>query len=107
MSTREKIEELLEASKDGTISTSQVTEAGLHRGILQEYVKNGEMYRFGRGLYVLRGEECDKEILKEIRESDTLRKLWEKYRREYDYAKDISFEDTCNTVQEIMKAIML
>ena len=53
MSTREKIEELLEASKDGTISTSQVTEAGLHRGILQEYVKNGEMYRFGRGLYVL------------------------------------------------------
>ena len=47
------------------------------------------------------------EILKEIRESDTLRKLWEKYRREYDYAKDISFEDTCNTVQEIMKAIIL
>ena len=46
-------------------------------------------------------------ILKEIRESDTLRKLWEKYRREYDYAKDISFEDTCNTVQEIMKAIIL
>ena len=63
-------------------------------------------------LYALRGEECDKEtlrqalgtdnkkcaaaerflrtnmeILKEIRESDTLRKLWEKYRREYDYAK--------------------
>ena len=33
----------------GTISTSQVTEAGLHRGILQEYVKSGEMYRFGRG----------------------------------------------------------
>jgi len=82
-------------------------------------------------LYALRGEECDKEtlrqalerttkkrgsgailtdymeILKEIRESDTLRKLWEKYRREYDYAKDISFEDTCNTVQEIMNAIML
>ena len=53
MTTREKIEELLEASKDGTISTSQVTEAGLHRGILQEYVKSGEMYRFGRGLYVL------------------------------------------------------
>lgn len=40
------------------------------------------------------------EILREIRESDTLRKLWEKYRREYDYAKDISFEDTCNTVSE-------
>ena len=81
-------------------------------------------------LYALRGEECDKEtlrqalerttkkrgseailtdymeIMKEIRESDTLRKLWEKYRREYDYAKEISFEDTCNTVQQIMNAIM-
>ena len=28
------------------------------------------------------------EIMKEIRGSDTLRKLWEKYSREYEYAKD-------------------
>ena len=41
------------------------------------------------------------EIMKEIRDSDTLRKLWEKYRREYEYAKDISFDDTCNTIQTI------
>ena len=47
------------------------------------------------------------EIMKEIRESDTLRKLWEKYSREYEYAKDISFDDTCNTIQMIMDAIML
>lgn len=64
-------------------------------------------------LYALRGAECDRatlrralerttqkrgsgmiltdypEIMKEIRESDTLRKLWEKYSREYEYAKDI------------------
>ena len=82
-------------------------------------------------LYVLRGMECSKatlrralerttqkrgsgmiltdyaEITKEIRKSDTLRRLWEKYRREYKYAKDISFEDTCNTIQTIMDAIML
>ena len=45
------------------------------------------------------------EIMKAIRESDTLRKLWEKYSREYDYAKDISFDDTCNTIQTIMDAI--
>ena len=44
---------------------------------------------------------------KEIRESDTLRKLWEKYSREYEYAKDISFDDTCNTIQTIMDAIMV
>ena len=45
-------------------------------------------------------------IIREIRESDTLRKQWEKYSREYEYAKDISFEDTCNTIQTIMDAIM-
>ena len=52
MNAKEKIEELLEASEDGTISAAQVTEAGLHRSVLQEFVKSGEMYRFGRGLYV-------------------------------------------------------
>lgn len=70
-------------------------------------------------LYALRGAECDKatlrralerttqkrgsgmiltdypEIMKEIRKSDTLRRLWEKYSREYEYAKDIAFDDTC------------
>ena len=52
MNTKKKIEELLDASADGTITAAQVTEAGLHRGVLQELVKNGEIYRFGRGLYV-------------------------------------------------------
>ena len=52
MNAKEKIEELLEASEDGTITAAQVTEAGLHRSVLQEFVKSGEMYRFGRGLYV-------------------------------------------------------
>ena len=28
------------------------------------------------------------EIMKELRESNTLRKQWEKYSREYEYAKD-------------------
>ena len=31
----------------------------------------------------------------------------EKYSREYEYAKDISFDDTCNTIQTIMDAIMV
>lgn len=52
MSTKKRIEELLESSEDGTITAAQVTEAGLHRCVLQELVKNGEIYRFGRGLYV-------------------------------------------------------
>lgn len=52
MTDKEKIKELLDASSDGTISTAQVTAAGMHRSILQEFVARGELHRFGRGLYV-------------------------------------------------------
>ena len=52
MIKREKIKELLEASPDGIITAEQVTAAGLHRSILQELVEEGEIFRFGRGLYV-------------------------------------------------------
>lgn len=52
MTDREQIKTLLKASPNGTITTEQVTSAGLHRSILQELVDSGEIYRFGRGLYV-------------------------------------------------------
>lgn len=82
-------------------------------------------------LYALHGEECDTVTLRaalertmkkrgsdellleypknlhDIRNSDILRKQWNKYRMEYDYAKDISFDDTCNTIFMIMQKIML
>lgn len=47
-------------------------------------------------LYALRGTECDKATLQQALE-----------RREYKYAKDISFDDTCNTIQMIMDTIMV
>lgn len=52
MDAKEKIQSLLEASKDGTVTAAQVSAAGLHRSILQELVVSGELYRFSRGLYV-------------------------------------------------------
>lgn len=52
MTDKDSIKDLLEASTDGTITAEQVTAAGLHRSILQELVDNGELYRYGRGLYV-------------------------------------------------------
>ncbi|MCF0206565.1 MAG: type IV toxin-antitoxin system AbiEi family antitoxin domain-containing protein [Bacteroidales bacterium] len=52
MTVKEIINKMLEASPDGTITTEQVTEAGLHRSILQKLVENGDIYRYGRGLYV-------------------------------------------------------
>ena len=52
MKSREEIENLLQKSENGTLTSAQVTEAGFHRSVLQEFVKRGEIYRFGRGLYV-------------------------------------------------------
>lgn len=52
MNEKDKMENLLESADDGTITAAQVTQAGLHRNVLQVFVKNGELYRFGRGLYV-------------------------------------------------------
>ncbi len=52
MGSKETINELLKLSADGTITAAQVTEAGLHRSVLQNLVKSGELYRYGRGLYV-------------------------------------------------------
>ena len=52
MGINETINELLQASADGTITTAQVTQAGLHRSVLQKLVDCGELYRYGRGLYV-------------------------------------------------------
>ena len=52
MSHKEKLEQVLNESENGIITTAQITEAGIHRGVLQELVKKGEIYQFGRGLYV-------------------------------------------------------
>ena len=52
MGGKEKIKELFESSANGIITTEMVTSAGIHRGILGELVESGELYRFGRGLYV-------------------------------------------------------
>lgn len=81
-------------------------------------------------LYSLRGTECnlptlrqalektaDKrgsgnilnlypDIIADIKNSTQLKHFWAKYQKDFDYAKDISFEDTCDTVSQIMDSIM-
>ena len=42
MTDKDKIRELLETSLDGTISTEQVTAAGLHRSVLHVYAEGDE-----------------------------------------------------------------
>ena len=53
MNSAERIREMLEASPDGTISTKQINEAGLYRGVIRQLVESGELSRYGRGLYVI------------------------------------------------------
>lgn len=81
-------------------------------------------------LYTLRGAECNTktlqqalertvekrgsrkalevypDIIAEIRASEQLQGFWKKYQRDFNYAKDISFDDACDTVQYIMNSIM-
>ncbi len=52
MPDKNTVENLLESSADGTITAGEVTKAGFHRSVLHELVDNGEIYRYGRGLYV-------------------------------------------------------
>lgn len=82
-------------------------------------------------LYAMRGDDCDAKILlkalerttnkrgskkilenyddiiSEIRASEQLKAFWKKYQRDFDYAKDIVFDDVCDTIQHIMNSLYL
>ena len=49
----ETIDELIAAANDGTITASQVSDAGLNRSVLSDLVENGKLSRYSRGLYVI------------------------------------------------------
>jgi len=77
-------------------------------------------------LYALRGSDCDKSVLKKafeetttrrgsrgvvehyqaivesIRENTQMRRFWEGYRKEFDYAADIDFNEVCDSILLIM-----
>jgi hypothetical protein len=46
-----------------------------------------------------------REIVGNIQASLQMQGFWEKYRKEFDYVKDISFEDACNSVLMIMDKV--
>ena len=80
-------------------------------------------------LYSLRGNECDinilrqaleqtaakrgsvgalrdyKDIIKSVSESETMQKFWNKYRQDFSYAADITFETVCDAIIKIMDKI--
>ena len=52
MNNMGKVEKMVQSAPNGIITSAQLTKAGLHRGYLHDFVESGELYRFGRGLYV-------------------------------------------------------
>ena len=52
MNNMGKVEKMVQSAPNGIITAAQLTKAGLHRGYLHDFVESGELYRFGRGLYV-------------------------------------------------------
>ena len=52
MNNMGKVEKMVRSAPNGIITAAQLTKAGLHRGYLHNFVESGELYRFGRGLYV-------------------------------------------------------
>lgn len=81
-------------------------------------------------IYTLQGNNCDKKILKraleetsrkrgsvyviedysniieEVKNNRQMQDFWKKYQKNFDYAKEISFDDVCNSVLRIMNQIL-
>lgn len=45
-------------------------------------------------------------IMDIVRSSEIMRKQWDNYQRSFEYAKDIVFEDACDTVVQLMDLLM-
>lgn len=41
-------------------------------------------------------------ILQTVSDSEELKSMWEKYRKQFDYAKDISYDDIMNKISELI-----
>jgi len=45
------------------------------------------------------------DIIKELRNNQQLQNFWQRYQKNFDYAKDISFQETCASILNIMNKI--
>lgn len=61
MKSNNTTKSLLDNSPHGIITAKQVTESGMHRSVLQKLVKDGDLYRYGRGIYV-KGDTGEDEL---------------------------------------------
>lgn len=54
---------IMKNAKNGVVTSRKVTEQGVHRGIIQEMVRNGELIQYSRGIYMLPDEWEDEFFL--------------------------------------------
>ena len=47
-----------------------------------------------------------KSIMESVKNSDVMKQRWNDYRKDYDYAQGIEFNDTCESVAKIMDEIV-
>ena len=46
-----------------------------------------------------------KTIMEVVRKSEVMKRQWNDYRKEFEYASEIEFEDTCDTVISLMNQL--
>ena len=46
-----------------------------------------------------------KQIMDRVKNSTVMQEQWTRYQKEFDYASDIPFEDTCDTVISVMESL--
>lgn len=46
-----------------------------------------------------------KQIMDQVKNSTVMQEQWSRYQKEFDYASDIPFKDTCDTVISVMKSL--
>lgn len=46
-----------------------------------------------------------KDVMDVVKKSDVMQKQWFNYQKDFDYAKEVSFEDCCNVVTELIRKL--
>jgi predicted nucleotidyltransferase component of viral defense system len=46
-----------------------------------------------------------RDIMQTVKSSEVMQKQWENYRKDFAYAADIAFEDTCDAVERLMSRL--
>lgn len=77
----------------------------LYKSKCRAEVLQKALYRTMKKRGTLKILEHPFEILSEIRESVSLNRFWKRYQGSFDYAKGISFDETCNTLHDFLTFI--